>query len=82
MIKNNSAIKLGSVKSVLKCLRSNHPQQIVVGNLNINSIRKKFDIMESMLMYGVGIFVVTETKLIIPFQFHNLMLKVLTHHLD
>ena len=41
----NSAIQLGSVKSVSKRHRSNHPQQIIIGHLNINSIRNKFDIM-------------------------------------
>ena len=31
LINDNSAIQLGSVKSVLKRLRSNHHQQIVIG---------------------------------------------------
>ena len=33
------------LKSVLKRLRFNQPQQIIVRNLNINSIRNKFDVM-------------------------------------
>ena len=63
MINDNSAFQLDSVKSVLKRLRSNHPQQIIIGHLNINSIRNKFDIMKPMLMHDLDIFMVTETKL-------------------
>ena len=63
MINDNLAIQPGFVKSVLKRLRSNHPQQIIIGHLNINSIRNKFDIMKPMLMHDLDIFMVTETKL-------------------
>lgn len=44
----------------MKRLCSNSPQQIVIGHLNINSLRNKFDVM---LMNDTDIFVVTETKL-------------------
>ena len=63
LINDNLAIQPGFVKSVLKRLRSNHPQQIIIGHLNINSIRNKFDIMKPMLMHDLDIFMVTETKL-------------------
>ena len=63
MINDNLAIQPGFVKSVLKRLRSNHPQQIIIGHLNINSIRNKFDIMKPILMHDLDIFMVTETKL-------------------
>ena len=63
LINDNPVIQLGSVVSVLKRLRSNHPQQIIIGHLNINSIRNKFDIMKPMLMHDLDIFMVTETKL-------------------
>ena len=63
LINDNLAIKPGFVKSVLERLRSNHPQQIIIGHLNINSIRNKFEIMKPMLMHDLGIFMVTETKL-------------------
>ena len=67
LINDNSAIQLGSAKSVLKHLRSNHPQQIIIGHLNINSIRNKFHIMKLMLMHDINIFKVTETKLVDSF---------------
>ena len=63
MINDNSAIQLGSVKSVLKRFRSNQPQQIIIGHLNINSISDKFDTMKQMLMHDLDIFMVTETRL-------------------
>ena len=44
LINDNSSIQLGSVKSFLKRLHSNHPQQIIIGHLNISSIRNKSDI--------------------------------------
>ena len=68
LINDNLAIQPGFVKSVLKRLRSNHPQQIIIGHLNINSIRNKFDIMKTMLMHDLDIFMVTETKLDDSFQ--------------
>ena len=62
-INDNSAVHFGRVKSVLKRLRSNHPQQIIIGHLNVNSIRNKFDKMKPMLLDDIDIFMVTETKL-------------------
>ena len=53
LINDNPAIQLGSGKSVLKRLCSNHPQQIITGYLNINSIRNKFGLMKSMLMHYI-----------------------------
>ena len=62
LINDNSAIQLGSVVSVLKRLRSNHPQQIIIGHLNTSSIRNKFEIMKPILVDDIDIFMVTETK--------------------
>ena len=52
-----------NVNSVLRRLRLNHPQQIVLGHLNINSIRNKFDLMKTMLTRDIDILMITETKL-------------------
>ena len=56
LINYNSAFQLGSVKSVLKSIRSNQPQQVIIVHLNINYIRKKFDIMKPILMHDVDSF--------------------------
>ena len=58
-INDNSSIQLGIFKTALKCLRSNHPQQIITGHLHINFIRNKFDIIKPMLMHEINIFMVT-----------------------
>ena len=73
LINDNSAIQFSMVKSVLKSLCSNHPQQFIIGHLNINSIRNKFHIMKPMLLDDIDVFMVTEAKLDDSFpvsQFH------------
>ena len=47
--------------------------KIIVGHLNINSIRSKLYTMKLILMHNMYVFMVTETKVIF-FQFHNLIL--------
>ena len=44
---------------LLKCLLSSHPQQIIIGHLNISSIRNKFGTMKPMLMHDIDIFMIT-----------------------
>ena len=63
LINDNSVIQLGSAKSVLKRLPSNHTQQIIIGHLNISSIKNKLDRMKPMLLDDIDILMVTETKL-------------------
>ena len=50
-----------NINSVLRHLRLNHPQQIIIGRLNINSIRNKFGLMKIMLTRDI--LMITETKL-------------------
>ena len=38
-----------SVGSVLKFYRSECPKKLIIGHVNINSIRNKFEILKSML---------------------------------
>ena len=52
-----------SVWSILKSLRSNHPQKIIIGHIIINSIRYKFDILKPMLTEVLDISITFETKL-------------------
>ena len=52
-----------NVNSVLRHLRLNHPQQIIIGHLNINSIRNKLGLMKIMLTRVIDISMITETKL-------------------
>ena len=52
-----------SVRSILKSLRSNHPQKIITSGTTINSIRYKFDILQPMLTEVLDILMITETEL-------------------
>ena len=38
-----------SAESVLKFYRSKFPKKLIIGHININSIRNKFEILKSML---------------------------------
>ena len=62
-----------SVGSVLKFYESKYPKKLIIGHININSIRSKFEILKSMLSEVLYVLMVTETKLDNPFpeqQFH------------
>ena len=71
-----------TVNSVLRDLRLNHSQQIIIGYLNINSIRNKFDLMKTTLTRDMDILMTNETKLDDSFPVSHLKLMVLVHHLD
>ena len=66
-----------SVRSILKSLRSNHPQKIIIGHININSIRYKFDILKPMLTEVFDILIISETKL--DDSFSDTQWKILKH---
>ena len=51
-----------NVNSVLRHLRLNHHQQIIIGHWNINSIRKKFDLIKTMFTRDTDILMITDTK--------------------
>ena len=69
--KNNTIEK--SPLSVLRDLRVNNPNRIIIGQLNINSIRNKFEELTYIIENAIDIFLVSETKLNDTFpegQFH------------
>ena len=49
--------------SILDELRKKNLGKIIIGHLNINSLRNKFDEMKSMIQGKADIFVVSETKI-------------------
>ena len=62
-----------SVEFVLKFYRSKFPKKLIIGHININSIRNKFEILKSMLSEVLDVLMITETKLDDSFpeqQFH------------
>ena len=48
---------------VLKNLRVNYPNNIIIGHLNINSICNKFEMLSSSVAQYVNILMLSETKL-------------------
>ena len=62
-----------SVGSALKFYRSKYPKKLIIGHVNINSIRNKSEILRSMLSELLDVLMITETKLDDSFpeqQFH------------
>ena len=69
--KNNTIEK--SPLSVVRDLRVNNPNRIIIGQLNINSICNKFEELTYIIENAIDIFLVSETKLNDTFpegQFH------------
>ena len=52
-----------SVGSVLKFYRTKYPKKLMIGHINITSIRNKFEILRSMLSEMLDVLMITETKL-------------------
>ena len=52
---------------VLKNLLVSYPNNIIIGHLNINSIRNKFEMLSSSIAQYVDILMLSETKLDSPF---------------
>ena len=47
----------------MKKIRINNINRVVIGHININSIRNKFDMLSSMVKDSIDILMVSETKL-------------------
>ena len=52
-----------SAYSILKNLRLSNPKRIIIGHLNINSIRKKIEMLSDLVKQKVDILLITETKI-------------------
>ena len=57
-----------SIFPILTKLRSEHSKNILLGHLNINSVRNKFESSNEMIRNNFDIFVITERKLDTSFQ--------------
>ena len=47
----------------IKNLRLNNVNRVIIGNLNINSVRNKFDQLQEIILKYIGVLIITETKL-------------------
>ena len=60
-----------SVGSILKFYRSKYPEKLLIGDIDINSLRHKFEILKSVLPEVLDILMITETKLDDSFPNHH-----------
>ena len=47
----------------LKKIESEHPKNLIFGQLNLNSIRNKFELVQEIIQYTFNIVLVCETKI-------------------
>ena len=61
----NEKLELNEVdpSQVLRNLKIKNINRLVIGHLNINSIRRKFDSLKTIVDSNIDILVITETKL-------------------
>ena len=69
---------------VLKNLRVSYPNNIIIGHLNINSIRNKFEMLSMSVAQYVDILMLSETKLGSTFQSTQFLINGFSvlHRLD
>ena len=60
---------------LLKNIRLNHPKNIIIGHLNINSIKTKFDLLKKMVTKEIDILMITETKLYDTFPVSQFLIQ-------
>ena len=51
------------IQSFLKDIRINNKNRLIIGQLNINSLRNKFEQLSIMINGNIDIFMISETKL-------------------
>ena len=56
---------------VLKNLRSKTSNKVIIGHININSLRNKFELLTEMVRDKVDLLMISETKLDSSFPTHN-----------
>ena len=62
-INNEQVVNDTDPKIILKNLKNANPNKIIIGHLNINSIRKKLECLTYVIDKNIDIFLISETKL-------------------
>ena len=75
--KSDKSIKDVSLDLLLeiKNLRLRNVNEVVVSNININSLRNKFEHLEELVMKHIDVLVITETKLDDSFSTSHFLMK-------
>ena len=64
-----------SPKNLFKKMKHDYPNKIMIGHLNINSIRSKFEYLKDIIGNNRGVFLISETKLNDSFPQGQLMIE-------
>ena len=67
--------EFNDAKIRLEVMRENSPNKIIVGHLNINSLRNKFEALQFIINRNLDIILLSETKLDDSFPSAQFMLK-------
>ena len=70
--------EFNDAKIGLKVLKENSPNKIIVGHLNINSLRNKFEALQFIINRNLDIILLSETKLDGFISFSTIYVKELT----
>ena len=65
----------GNQMNTLHETRIKNANQLIIGNLNVNSLRNKFEILEELIKDKTDIFSVSETKLDCSFSSRQFVIK-------
>ena len=60
---NSNDTEIKDPQSFLKDIRINNINRLIIGQLNINSLRNKFEQQSTMINGNIDIFMISETKL-------------------
>ena len=72
---NSLDIDVVNSKDLLKKLKHDNPNKIIIGHLNINSSRYKFDFLKELIGNNIDIFLISETKLNDTFPFGQYLIN-------
>ena len=78
----SNEINFTDAKVGLQGMKSKSPDKLIVGHLNINSIRNKFDALSLIVKNNVDILMISETKLDDSFLTAQFCFMVSVHLID
>ena len=62
----------GNRMNILHEIRIKNANRLIIGHLNVNSLRNKFEMLEELIKDKIDIFLISETKLDSSFPSGNL----------
>ena len=63
-------------------IRIKNANRLIIGHLNVNSLRNKFELLEELIKEKIDIFLISETKFDSSFPSGQFVIKVTVHLSD